>query len=127
MSSEGEPQQQPPEDHNQDNQNSKAEQCEGKCMEQENGANQQPPEERNQVNQEAKEGQCQGNHMEHENGGQPERECECGPGYASPMEAFRNGPREKFLFVMCPNVDRSKPDIIVSVDVDPESSTYCKV
>uniref|UniRef100_A0A915DQU2 Methanethiol oxidase n=1 Tax=Ditylenchus dipsaci TaxID=166011 RepID=A0A915DQU2_9BILA len=54
--------------------------------------------------------------------------CDCGPGYASPQDAFLNGPREKGLFVTCPNVSvPKKPDAIVTVDVDPESSTYCKV
>lgn len=53
--------------------------------------------------------------------------CNHGPGYKTPMDAFLNGPREKYLFVMCPNVDRTKPDMLASVDVDPESPNYCKV
>ncbi|VDK49073.1 unnamed protein product [Anisakis simplex] len=57
------------------------------------------------------------------------RNCEIlfGPGYASPQDAFLNGPREKFLFVTCPNTDPSKPDIITTVDVDPASDTYCQI
>uniref|UniRef100_A0A0N5A825 Methanethiol oxidase n=1 Tax=Syphacia muris TaxID=451379 RepID=A0A0N5A825_9BILA len=56
--------------------------------------------------------------------------CHCyqkGPGYASPTDAFLNGPREKYLFVVCANCDPTKPDRIVTVDVDPESKTYCSV
>ncbi|VDM36713.1 unnamed protein product [Toxocara canis] len=55
------------------------------------------------------------------------KKCACGPGYASPEDAFLNGPKEKFLFVTCPNTDTSKPDIVVSVDVDPTSTTFCNV
>ena len=55
------------------------------------------------------------------------KSCNCGPGYKSPLEAFKEGPREKIIFVTCPNVDRNKSDILATVDVDPESGDYCKV
>ncbi|MFH4975649.1 hypothetical protein AB6A40_002358 [Gnathostoma spinigerum] len=55
------------------------------------------------------------------------RQCAHGPGYASPLDAFENGPREKILIVTCPNVDPTRNDMIATVDVDPNSDTYCKV
>ncbi|KAI1709713.1 56kDa selenium binding protein (SBP56) domain-containing protein [Ditylenchus destructor] len=58
----------------------------------------------------------------------PCNKCSTGPGYSSPQEAFEKGPREKILFVCCPNVSvPQKPDMIAAVDVDPESKTYCQV
>uniref|UniRef100_A0A914HXL3 Methanethiol oxidase n=1 Tax=Globodera rostochiensis TaxID=31243 RepID=A0A914HXL3_GLORO len=52
----------------------------------------------------------------------------CGPGFKSPGDAFQKGPREKVIFVTCPNVNPSEAaDIIASVDVDPDSETFCKV
>uniref|UniRef100_A0A915M3U2 Methanethiol oxidase n=1 Tax=Meloidogyne javanica TaxID=6303 RepID=A0A915M3U2_MELJA len=53
--------------------------------------------------------------------------CACGPGYKSPLEAFKNAPREKIIFVTCPNVDQTKPDMLATVDVDPKSEDYCKI
>lgn len=50
-----------------------------------------------------------------------------GPGYKSPKDAFLNGPREKVLFVTCPNINKGGHDIIACVDVDPESETFSKV
>ena len=50
-----------------------------------------------------------------------------GPGYASPKEAMQ-GPREKYMFVNCASVNtEDTPDMIVTVDVDPDSPNYCKV
>ncbi|KAI6233947.1 SELENBP1-like protein [Aphelenchoides fujianensis] len=47
--------------------------------------------------------------------------------YATPADACK-GPREKILFVTCPNVAEPRgPDALVSVDVDPDSATYCQV
>jgi len=48
-----------------------------------------------------------------------------GPGYKSPKEAI-GGPREKIIFLPCIN-PASKQDYVCTVDVDPESKTYCKV
>nr|AYD88369.1 selenium-binding protein [Achaea janata] len=50
-----------------------------------------------------------------------------GPGYASPLDAFNNGPREKLIYVICVQPDQTKQDYLGTVDVDPESPTYCQV
>lgn len=52
-----------------------------------------------------------------------------GPGYASPLDAMQNGPREKILYVCCvqPDQTEGKSDLLATVDVDPESPTYCQV
>ncbi|GFR41290.1 hypothetical protein Agub_g1806, partial [Astrephomene gubernaculifera] len=53
--------------------------------------------------------------------------CARGPGYASPKDAFLNGPREKLLYITCIVPDRSRPDYVATVDVDPTSETYKQV
>ncbi|KAL0822669.1 hypothetical protein ABMA28_004692 [Loxostege sticticalis] len=53
--------------------------------------------------------------------------CCKGPGYASPLDAFRNGPREQLLYVICVQPDQTKQDYLATVDVDPKSPTYCQV
>ncbi|XP_067001027.2 methanethiol oxidase [Anabrus simplex] len=56
--------------------------------------------------------------------------CHCGPGYATPLDAMRKGPRERIVYITCiqPDPENSKkPDYLVTVDVDPESADYCKV
>lgn len=53
--------------------------------------------------------------------------CVRGPGYKSPKEAMLKGPREKLLYVVCPHTDPQKSDVLATVDVDPESPTYCQV
>ncbi|KAL4715885.1 hypothetical protein ACJJTC_014617 [Scirpophaga incertulas] len=53
--------------------------------------------------------------------------CCKGPGYASPLDAFKNGPREEILYVICVQPDVTKQDYLATVDVDPESPTYCQV
>ncbi|XP_055596087.1 methanethiol oxidase-like [Uranotaenia lowii] len=55
--------------------------------------------------------------------------CYCGPGYATPLDAVRDGPREKLLYVVTvqPDLDEPHGDYLSTVDVDPESSTYCQV
>lgn len=50
-----------------------------------------------------------------------------GPGYASPMEAFKNGPREELLYVVCVQPDQTKQDYLATVDVDPKSPTFKQV
>lgn len=52
-----------------------------------------------------------------------------GPGYATPLDAMQNGPREQILYVICvqPNEGNGKTDLLATVDVDPESPTYCQV
>nr|CAD7603069.1 unnamed protein product [Timema genevievae] len=53
----------------------------------------------------------------------------CGPGYVSPLEAMKKGPREKLLYVVCvqpePEITK-RPDYLATVDVDPQSETYCQ-
>ena len=51
----------------------------------------------------------------------------CGPGYASPKEAFYFAPREKLLYIPCIIPDKSRPDYLSTVDVDPDSPTYQQV
>jgi len=57
------------------------------------------------------------------------KKCCHGPGYASPLDAMRNGPREKLIYVTCirRNVTPGKPDYLATIDVDPQSSTYSQV
>jgi hypothetical protein len=46
----------------------------------------------------------------------------------SPLQdAFRNGAREKLIYVPCIVPDQSRPDYLATVDVDPDSSTYSQV
>jgi len=51
----------------------------------------------------------------------------CGPGYASPKEAFTKGAREKLLYIPCIIPNKDRPDYLSTVDVDPNSPTYCQV
>ncbi|XP_063172835.1 methanethiol oxidase-like [Candoia aspera] len=56
-------------------------------------------------------------------------ECCChGPGYPTPLDAMR-GPREKLIYVTCilTGTGTKMPDYLSTVDVDPESPTYCQV
>ncbi|KAG2499289.1 hypothetical protein HYH03_002867 [Edaphochlamys debaryana] len=53
--------------------------------------------------------------------------CKHGPGYASPQDAYKNGPREKLLYVTAIVADQSRPDYLSTVDVDPESPSYGQV
>lgn len=52
-----------------------------------------------------------------------------GPGYRSPLDAFKNAPREKLLYVVTvqPNLDEPHGDYLSTIDVDPASPTYCQV
>jgi hypothetical protein len=53
-----------------------------------------------------------------------------GPGYKSPLDAMRSGPREKLLYIPCIQPlaqETHRPDYLATVDVDPESPTYSKV
>jgi methanethiol oxidase len=56
-----------------------------------------------------------------------EGQCCHGPGYASPLDAMKNGPREKLLYVMSPSVSEDRPDSLATVDVNPESPSYGKI
>jgi len=50
-----------------------------------------------------------------------------GPGYPSPRSAMLEGPREKLLYVIGIHTDPEKADVLCTVDVDPNSPTYCQV
>jgi len=51
----------------------------------------------------------------------------CGPGYRSPKAAMLEGPREKLLYVVGIHTDPEKADVLCTVDVNPDSPTYCQV
>ncbi|XP_059612132.1 methanethiol oxidase [Phlebotomus argentipes] len=53
----------------------------------------------------------------------------CGPGYVTPQDAIKEGPREKLLYVVTvqPNPEDPQGDYLSTVDVDPESPTFCQV
>ncbi|KAJ8716215.1 hypothetical protein PYW08_013500 [Mythimna loreyi] len=53
--------------------------------------------------------------------------CKHGPGYPSPLYAFEKGPREELLYVVCVQPDQTKQDYLATIDVDPNSPTYCQV
>ena len=51
----------------------------------------------------------------------------CGPGYATPRDAFNYGKREKIVYLPCIVPGKDRPDYLATVDVDPESPTYSQV
>lgn len=56
--------------------------------------------------------------------------CCKGPGYASPLEAMRNGPRERLVYLPCivpPGNRKNRFNYVATVDIDPDSATYCQV
>mmetsp|Transcript_19144 Transcript_19144/g.41321 ORF Transcript_19144/g.41321 Transcript_19144/m.41321 type:complete len:475 (+) Transcript_19144:158-1582(+) len=53
--------------------------------------------------------------------------CQHGPGYATPLDAFKNGAREKLLYIPAIVPDHSRPDYLVTVDVDPSSPSFSQV
>lgn len=53
--------------------------------------------------------------------------CTHGPGYASPMEAFTSGVREKVMYVPCIPTTEPSTNYLATVDVDPTSATYSQV
>jgi len=58
-----------------------------------------------------------------------ERCSECGPGYKTPLEAMKTGPREKIIYVpaLYAGTKIKKPDYLATVDVDPNSPDYSKI
>lgn len=52
--------------------------------------------------------------------------CHGGPGYATPADAIK-APKEKLLYFPCIPADESKSNYLATVDVDPQSESYCKV
>merc|ERR1712001_13344 len=51
----------------------------------------------------------------------------CGPGYATPRDAFTTSTREKIVYLPCIVPDKDRPDYLATVDVDPASPTYSQV
>uniref|UniRef100_A0A1A9WTR5 Methanethiol oxidase n=1 Tax=Glossina brevipalpis TaxID=37001 RepID=A0A1A9WTR5_9MUSC len=57
------------------------------------------------------------------------KKCCHGPGYATPLDAMKNGQREKLLYTVTvqPNLNEIHGDYLSTVDVDPESPTFCQI
>ncbi|CAG0921969.1 unnamed protein product, partial [Notodromas monacha] len=53
--------------------------------------------------------------------------CEAECGFPTPLDAMKNGPREKLVYVPCIQPSNDKPDYLATIDVDPKSDTYSKV
>merc|ERR1712165_288920 len=64
-----------------------------------------------------------GNHCRTMSGGG----CCTGPGYATPMDAFKNSKKEKLLYLPCLIATKDRPDYLATVDVDETSKDFCKV
>ncbi|KAL9898653.1 methanethiol oxidase [Glossina fuscipes fuscipes] len=58
-----------------------------------------------------------------------EKKCCHGPGYATPLDAMKNGQREKLLYTVTvqPNINEPHGDYLSTVDVDPDSPTFCQI
>ena len=56
-----------------------------------------------------------------------ENGCCNGPGYATPLEAMANAPREKLVYLPCIQVKQGKKDYLATVCVDPQDKDYGKV
>lgn len=61
-------------------------------------------------------------------------ECCGGPGYKSPLDAMKNGPREEIVYLPCIRVNTPRedlPDYLATIDVNPKSPTcgqvYCYI
>ena len=58
------------------------------------------------------------------------KSCCGGPGYKSPLDAMKFGPREELVYLPCIRCNTGSshlPDYLATVDVLPESPTYGKV
>ena len=53
--------------------------------------------------------------------------CCRGPGYATPMDAFKNSKKEKLLYLPCLIPTKDRPDYLATIDVDETSSDFGKV
>uniref|UniRef100_A0A8D3DSA8 Methanethiol oxidase n=1 Tax=Scophthalmus maximus TaxID=52904 RepID=A0A8D3DSA8_SCOMX len=53
----------------------------------------------------------------------------CGPGYRSPLDAMKGSGLTQIVYLPCiyRSTDVLKPDYLATVDVDPESTTFCQV
>lgn len=47
-----------------------------------------------------------------------------GPGYATPLDAYYSGNREKLLYVPAIVADGTRPDYLATVDVEEGSPTF---
>jgi len=56
-------------------------------------------------------------------------DCSAGPGYPTPLDAMKRGPREKLLYIPCiyTGTNSKKPDYLATIDCDPDSPSYGKV
>ncbi len=50
-----------------------------------------------------------------------------GPGYATPLDAMKYGPREKLIYVPALPEGSNHADYLATIDVDPQSPTYSQV
>ena len=50
-----------------------------------------------------------------------------GPGFANPMDAFKNSKKEKLLYIPCIVPAKDRPDYLVTIDVDENSADFGKV
>jgi selenium-binding protein 1 len=50
-----------------------------------------------------------------------------GPGYPSPLDAFRNGNKEELIYVTAIVADESRPDYLATIDVNESSPTFGQV
>jgi len=56
------------------------------------------------------------------------RSCNgCGPGFATPRDAFVSKQQEEVVYIPCIVTDKSRPDYLVTIDVNPKSPTYSQV
>lgn len=55
--------------------------------------------------------------------------CKTGPGFTSPLEAFKNGEVENLLYATCIHGEQKeeKPDYLAVIDVNPKSKAYGQV
>ena len=47
-----------------------------------------------------------------------------GPGYATPLDAYRSGESERIAYLPVTTVDHTRPDYLATVDLDPASPTH---
>lgn len=45
-------------------------------------------------------------------------------GFKTPLEAYKDSKREELLYTVALPLDITKPDYLITVDTNPESSTY---
>ena len=50
-----------------------------------------------------------------------------GPGFANPLDAYKNSEKEKLLYIPCIVPTKDRPDYLVTIDVDEKSRDFGKV